>query len=298
MERAGLPPCGPRQHSGGAPAAEGPGAGRGGAPVPRPDASSGVEGLRVGRGLATEEEKARYVRRMFGAIAHRYDLTNAVISAGLHRRWKEATVRLLDLRPGGRGLDVCCGTGDLALLLARRVGARGRVVGIDVSEEMLRIARRRAAAAGTGAVCRFAQGDAEALALPDAAFDAATVGFGIRNVVHPASALRELRRVLRPGGQLAVLEFSRPRHAVLARLYDLYSFTLMPWLGRLASRHADAYLYLPTSIREWPDQDAFAAMLVRAGFERVCYHNLLTGIAAIHVGTRPPSGHAPGVARP
>ncbi len=249
-------------------------------PAPAPEPA----GVRVGRGLASEEEKARYVRRMFGAIAPRYDLTNTVISAGLHRRWKTMTVRLLRVPRDGRALDVCCGTGDLALSLARRVGPRGRVLGIDLSEEMLGIACRRAAAAGLAAVCRFTLGDAEALAAPDGVFDAATVGFGIRNVVHPEVALREIRRVLRPGGRLAVLEFSRPRSGVVRRLYDLYSFTLMPWLGRLASRHADAYLYLPTSIRSWPDQEAFAAVLARAGFAQVRYYNLLTGVAAIHVG--------------
>jgi len=251
-------------------------------------------GVRVGRGLASEDEKARYIRQMFGAIAPRYDLANTLISGGLHRRWKRATVWLVQVPPGGRAVDVCCGTGDLALLLARQVGPRGRVLGVDFSEEMLRIARWRAGAVGVGSVCRFAQGNAETLALPDMTFDAATVGFGLRNVVHLETALRELRRVLRPGGRLAVLEFSRPRSEVVRRLYDLYSFTLMPWLGRLASRHADAYLYLPTSIRRWPDQDAFAAVMGQAGFEQVRYRNLLTGVAAVHVGMRPSAGALPG----
>ncbi len=240
----------------------------------------------MARGLASDEEKARYVRRMFGAIAPRYDLANTLLSAGMHRRWKRAAVRLLGVPPGGRAVDVCCGTGDLALMLARQVGPRGQVVGIDFSGEMLRIARRRAVAAGVGAMCRFAEGDAERLALPDRGFDAATVGFGLRNVVHPDAALRELRRALRPGGRVGVLEFSRPRNLVVRSLYDLYSFSLMPRLGRLASRHADAYLYLPASIRTWPDQEGFAAMMTQAGFERVWYHEFMTGIAVLHVGTR------------
>ncbi len=247
-------------------------------------------GVRVGRGLASEDEKARYIRRMFGAIAPRYDLANTLISGGLHRRWKRATVRLVQVPPGGRAVDVCCGTGDLALLLARQVGQHGRVLGVDFSEEMLRIARQRAGAAGVGKVCRFAQGNAETLALPDMTFDAVTVGFGLRNVVHLEATLRELRRVLRPGGRLAVLEFSRPTSEAVRRLYDLYSFTLMPWLGRLASGHADAYLYLPSSIRRWPDQDAFAAVMGKAGFEQVRYRNLLTGVAAVHVAMRPSAG--------
>jgi demethylmenaquinone methyltransferase/2-methoxy-6-polyprenyl-1,4-benzoquinol methylase len=244
-------------------------------------------GARVGRGQASEGEKASYIRRMFGAIAPRYDLANTLISAGLHRRWKQATARLVRGLPGGRALDVCCGTGDLALLLARDVGPRGRVVGIDFSEEMLGVARRKAAAAGLGATIEFALGDAEALALPDAAFDGATVGFGIRNTIHPDTALRELHRVLRPGGRLAVLEFGTPPSHVVQRLYDWYSCTVVRWVGRLASRHSDAYLYLVTSIRAWPDQEAFAGMMVRAGFAQVHYYNLLWGIAVIHVGVRP-----------
>lgn len=243
-------------------------------------------GERVGRGEASEEERARYIRRMFGAIAPRYDLANAVISGGLHRKWKTMAAHLAQVPPGGRALDVCCGTGDLALLLARLVGPGGRVVGIDISEAMLAVARRKAAAARLGRVVAFGLGDAEALALPDAAFDGATVGFGIRNTVHPETALRELHRVLRPGAHLAVLEFSKPRSGVVRRLYGWYSYRVIPWMGRLVSRHTDAYLYLSTSIRAWPDQEAFAGMMTRAGFAAVRYRNLLGGIAAIHVGVR------------
>jgi demethylmenaquinone methyltransferase/2-methoxy-6-polyprenyl-1,4-benzoquinol methylase len=244
-------------------------------------------GERVGRGEAPEAEKARYIRRMFDAIAPRYDLTNALISGGLHSRWKQATATLTQMPSGSRALDVCCGTGDLALLLARLVGPRGHVIGIDISERMLSLARQKAAAARLGTRLEFALGDAEALALRDAAFDGATVGFGIRNTVHPEVALREFYRVLRPGARLAILEFSTPRSAMVRRLYDWYSFTVIPWLGHLASRHDDAYLYLPTSVRTWPDQEAFAAMMAGAGFEQVRYYDLLTGITAIHVGVRP-----------
>jgi demethylmenaquinone methyltransferase / 2-methoxy-6-polyprenyl-1,4-benzoquinol methylase len=250
------------------------------------------EGARVGRGLASEREKAQYVRRMFGAIAPRYDLANTVISAGLHGRWKRITARLVQVPPGGQAVDICCGTGDLAFLLARRVGPRGRVWGVDFSSEMLRVARRRAKEAGLDAVCRFALADAEALPFHDLTFHAATVGFGIRNVIHPSVMLQEIRRVLRPGGRLGVLEFGRPESDVLRQLYDMYSFTVMPWVGRVVSRHTDAYCYLPTSIRTWPDQEAFAAVLVEAGFGQVHYQNLCTGIAAVHVGIRPPSEHA------
>jgi demethylmenaquinone methyltransferase/2-methoxy-6-polyprenyl-1,4-benzoquinol methylase len=258
--------------------------------------TSNVRGLRrrwkgqvaaLARVFASEDEKASYARRMFGAIAPRYDLTNTVISAGLHRRWQRHAAALARVFPGDRAVDICCGTGDLMLLLARRVGPQGCVVGIDFSEEMLRVARHKMTAAGLGPSCRLVVGDAQALALRDETFDAATVGFGIRNTVHPAAVLREILRVLRPGGRLAVLEFGHPRSRPIRRLYDLYSFTLMPWLGRLISRHCDGYLYLPTSIRSWPDQQSFAALMAHAGFVSVEYRDLLGGIAAVHVGVRP-----------
>jgi demethylmenaquinone methyltransferase / 2-methoxy-6-polyprenyl-1,4-benzoquinol methylase len=244
-------------------------------------------GERVGRGQGSEAEKARYVRRMFDAIAPRYDLTNTLISASLHGGWKRTTAALVQVPEGGRALDICCGTGDLALLLAELVGPRGHVIGIDISERMLAVARQKAAGAGLGSRVDFALGDAEALAIRDASFDGATVGFGIRNTVHPEAALREFHRVLRPGARLAILEFSTPRNPIVRRLYDWYSFAVIPWLGRLASRHDDAYLYLTNSVRTWPDQEAFAATMARAGFEQVRYHDLLTGISAIHVGVRP-----------
>ena len=249
--------------------------------------TAGTVGERVGHGETSEDEKAKYIRRMFDAIAPRYDLINGLISAGLHQRWKQATVSFLRVPVGGRALDLCCGTGDLALLLARRVGAGGRVVGVDISEAMLDVARHKAAASGLGARTQFILGDVERLALRDGAFDVATVGFGVRNTIHPEAALGEICRVLRPGGRLAVLEFSTPRNGLVRGPYDWYSFTLVPWLGRLASRHSDAYRYLPISIRHWPPQEAFAEMMAGAGFVGVQYQNLLTGVAAIHVGGRP-----------
>jgi demethylmenaquinone methyltransferase/2-methoxy-6-polyprenyl-1,4-benzoquinol methylase len=241
----------------------------------------------LARVFASADEKVNYVRGMFAAVAPRYDLTNTVISAGLHRRWKREAAALAQVFPGDRAVDVCCGTGDLMLLLARRVGPRGLVVGIDLSEEMLRVARHKTAAAALGSSCRLVVGNAEALALLDESFDAATMGFGIRNTVHPETVLREILRVLRPGGRLVVLEFGRPRGRLIRRLYDLYSFTLMPWLGRIISRHGDGYLYLPTSIRSWPDQQTFATLMARAGFASVEYRNLFAGVAALHVGVRP-----------
>jgi demethylmenaquinone methyltransferase/2-methoxy-6-polyprenyl-1,4-benzoquinol methylase len=263
----------------------------------RGDDSVEPSGARVGRGGVSPDEKVRYVRRMFGAIAPRYDLANTVISAGLHRVWKRLAVKLADVPRGGVALDVCCGTGDLALLLARRVGPDGLVLGMDFSDEMLRIAQRHAAAADVSGMCRFVGADAHAIPAADGTFDVATVGFGIRNVARPDAVLRELCRVLRPGGRLAVLEFSRPRNPAIRQLYDIYSFTVMPWLGRAASRHPDAYVYLPTSVRHWPDQNAFGAMLRRAGFERVRYRNFGSGITTVHIAIRSPAADGPKLPR-
>lgn len=224
--------------------------------------------------------KRAYVRAMFSDIARRYDLLNSLLSFGLHRRWKRFAVRLAAAATGGAALDVCCGTGDLARLHRARVGRRGGVVGLDFAGPMLDVARARGGA-------RYVQGDAEALPVADGSFDAVTIAFGLRNVMRPDVALREMLRVLRPGGRLVVLEFSRPTNAPFHAAYDLYSFAVIPLLGRLLSRHGDAYSYLPASIRAWPDQEGLAAWLRDAGFARVTYHNLLFGAVAAHVGTKP-----------
>lgn len=240
---------------------------------------------------ASPERKRAYVRAMFGAIARRYDLLNSLLSLGLHKRWKRYAVDVAAPPAGGAAVDVCCGTGDLALLLWERVGPQGRVLGVDFAEPMVRLARDRAA--GRRGVW-FVQGDAEALPVPDATFHVATVGFGIRNVARVDRALRELHRVLRPAGRLVVLEFSQPRSRLFAALYDVYSYTVVPWLGRRVSRHPDAYRYLPDSIRAWPDPEAFRRMLEEAGFVRVRARSLLFGAVTAHVAERPGSDQEAG----
>jgi demethylmenaquinone methyltransferase/2-methoxy-6-polyprenyl-1,4-benzoquinol methylase len=240
------------------------------------------EGIRAGRRDLSAQERAGYVRRMFSAVAPRYDVTNTVISAGLHRRWKGATVAALALRPGERALDLCCGTGDLARLMRERLGADGTVAGVDFAEPMIVQARRRARGAAA-----FLVGDALAVPFGDASFDAAAVGFGLRNVADPGRALAEIRRVLRPGGRVALLEFARVASPMLRTLYDLYSFTALAALGRLVSGHPDAYTYLPVSIRHWIDQEGMLRLLEERGFSAASYRNLAGGIVAVYSARAP-----------
>jgi len=224
-------------------------------------------------GIETGRLSAEGVRRMFDRIAPVYDVMNRVMTAGLDRRWRAAAVREA-VRPGDRVLDACCGTGDLAVA-ARRAGAR-EVVGLDFSEAMLERARRKAPA------IEWVRGDLLALPFPEASFDVATVGFGVRNVEELDAALRELRRVLRPGGRLAVLEITTPR-GWLAPFYRLWFDRAIPLLGRALPGGA-AYTYLPASVRRFPEPEALAEALERAGFGNVRFRLYAGGIVALHVG--------------
>lgn len=240
------------------------------------------------------DRKRAYVRAMFSAIARRYDFLNSLLSFGLHKRWKRYAADCAAPPLGGAALDVCCGTGDLAFLLHQRVGPEGRAVGVDFAAPMVQLARQRAA--GRAGVW-FVQGDAETLPFQDATFDVATVGFGVRNVGDVDRALRELWRVLKPGGRLVVLEFSQPQNPLFSFLYDLYSCAI-PWVGRRFSRHPDAYRYLTTSIRGWMEQEGFSALLQKVGFQEVCYRNLLYGAVAVHLGEKPVRPRNPAVGGP
>ena len=228
-----------------------------------------------------EEKKAAKVGGVFSSVARRYDLMNDLMSAGLHRLWKRFAVELAGVRAGARVLDVAAGTGDLAVLLAARAGDAGQVWLTDINAEML--ARGRDRLNDAGHALPAMRCDAEKLPFAADYFDCVTVAFGLRNMTHKNTALGEMLRVLRPGGRLIVLEFSRVWRP-LAPFYDAYSFKILPVLGKLVSKDADSYRYLAESIRVHPSQKDLAEMMQQAGFERVDYFNLSAGVAAVHRG--------------
>lgn len=229
----------------------------------------------------TPEEKTRRVRGVFDSVTGKYDLMNDLMSWGMHRGWKRFAVAVSGARAGQRVLDLAGGTGDLARLFARRVGAAGTVVHTDINGAMLTAGRDRLL--DLGIALPAVQCNAEALPFRDRLFDCVSIGFGLRNVTRKERALAEMARVLAPGGVALVLEFSRIA-APLAPAYDWYSFTVLPMLGRLVAHDAASYRYLAESIRVHPDQDALKALMERSGFDRVDYHNLAAGAVALHVG--------------
>ncbi len=231
----------------------------------------------------TEDEKAARVRGVFDSVASRYDVMNDLMSGGLHRVWKAFTIALSGVRPGQRVLDVAAGTGDLSRAFARKVGPTGLVVMSDINGSMLRVGRDRLIDSGVLAPTVLC--DAEKLPFPDAQFDLVSVAFGLRNMTHKDAALRDMQRVLKPGGKLLVLEFSKP-WAPLRGAYDLYSFQVLPRLGKMVAGDPQSYQYLAESIRMHPDQETLAGMMREAGFGHVDWHNLTAGIVALHIGQK------------
>jgi demethylmenaquinone methyltransferase / 2-methoxy-6-polyprenyl-1,4-benzoquinol methylase len=229
-------------------------------------------------------EKARRVRGVFDSVADNYDLMNDLMSGGAHRLWKRFTLSLTNLRPGQRALDVAGGTGDLAKGLAQQVGDRGLVVLADINAAMLERGRDRLIDDGRVGNIHYVQANAERLPFADSSFDCITIGFGLRNVTDKPAALASMRRALKPGGQLLVLEFSRPIAPGLGTLYDAYSFHVLPLLGKLVARDEASYRYLAESIRMHPNQEKLLAMMQAAGLEGCQYHNLSGGIVALHRG--------------
>ena len=230
-------------------------------------------------------EKADLVRDVFDSVASRYDIMNDLMSCGLHRLWKRYTVNEAAVRPGDVVLDLAGGTGDLALAFAKRVGAEGHVVLADINAAMLEQGRKRLVDAGVAGNSSIAQVDAQNLPFADGSFDVVTMAFGLRNVTDKDAALRSIYGTLNTGGKAMILEFSEP-HKSLKPAYDLYSFKVLPALGKLVARDADSYQYLAESIRVHPDQETLKTMMTDAGFERCRYHNLAGGIVALHIGYR------------
>ena len=230
-----------------------------------------------------EDEKAGRVRGVFGSVASKYDVMNDAMSFGIHRIWKDAMMDWLAPRAGQKLLDVAGGTGDISFRFLKRAGA-GHATVLDLTEPMLVEGRKRAEAEAMAGQLDWVVGDAMALPFEDASFDVYTISFGIRNVTDPQQALHEAYRVLRPGGRLMVLEFSQIPNELMQKVYDLYSFNIIPRMGQVIARDRDSYQYLVESIRKFPDQETFLGMVRAAGFEQAKYRNLTMGVACLHSG--------------
>ncbi|MGO4999745.1 bifunctional demethylmenaquinone methyltransferase/2-methoxy-6-polyprenyl-1,4-benzoquinol methylase UbiE [Oceanisphaera sp. W20_SRM_FM3] len=229
-------------------------------------------------------EKEQMVASVFHSVAAKYDIMNDLMSFGIHRLWKRFTIDCSGVRKGQRVLDLAGGTGDLTAKFSRIVGETGQVVLADINDSMLKVGRDKLRNKGLGNNISYVQANAEALPFPDNHFDLITIAFGLRNVTDKDKALASMQRVLKPGGRLLVLEFSKPQHEIMNKLYDFYSFNILPKVGSLVAKDGDSYKYLAESIRMHPDQDTLKGMMEQAGLEQVEYFNLTDGIVALHRG--------------
>ncbi len=230
-----------------------------------------------------ESEKDQLVERVFKSVAENYDLMNDLMSFGVHRVWKRLAVLHLGVRHNSSVLDVACGTADISLAIAKKLGPSGRLVLTDINSSMLRLGRNRMIDHGHLTRFSYVQSDAENLAFSEGSFDRVIISFGLRNVTRINQALESMYQVMRPGSRLLVLEFSKPVIPLLEKIYHEYSFRVIPAIGKIVARDRDSYQYLVESIRQHPDQDTLADMMAQAGFERVEYFNLTGGIVAMHV---------------
>lgn len=230
------------------------------------------------------DEKAGLVANVFHSVAAKYDIMNDMMSMGIHRLWKRQTIASSGVRRGHQVLDLAGGTGDLTAKFSELVGDTGKVVLGDINDSMLKVGREKLRNRGLVSNIEYVQMNAEALPFPDNTFDAITIAFGLRNVTDKDKALRSMYRVLKPGGRLLVLEFSKPQHDALSKAYDFYSFNILPTMGQLVANDAESYRYLAESIRMHPDQDTLKGMMEDAGFEQVNYQNMTGGIVALHRG--------------
>ncbi|MBL1377413.1 bifunctional demethylmenaquinone methyltransferase/2-methoxy-6-polyprenyl-1,4-benzoquinol methylase UbiE [Zobellella iuensis] len=230
------------------------------------------------------DEKEQMVASVFHSVAAKYDLMNDLMSFGVHRLWKRFTIDCSGVRKGQKVLDLAGGTGDLTAKFSRIVGDSGQVVLADINDSMLKVGRDKLRNMGLGSNIAYVQANAEQLPFPDNHFDLITIAFGLRNVTDKDKALASMQRVLKPGGRLLVLEFSKPQHDIMNKLYDFYSFNILPKMGALVAKDSDSYQYLAESIRMHPDQETLKGMMEQAGLEQVEYFNLTDGIVALHRG--------------
>lgn len=250
--------------------------------IDRSDSDSGNDQTHFGYETVDANDKSRRVGEVFHSVASKYDVMNDLMSFGIHRVWKQFTLEQSGVRPGDRVLDLAGGTGDLAIKFSKRVGKNGQVVLADINESMLSVGRDRLTDMGIVGNVQYALADAEALPFDDDSFDCVSIAFGLRNVTNKSKALESMYRVIKPGGRLLILEFSKPVLPALGKLYDMYSFTALPMMGRLVANDADSYQYLAESIRMHPDQATLKTMVSDAGFDKVDYHNLTGGVVALH----------------
>ena len=254
-------------------------------PTDTPDPGAG-QSASFGYRDVPAAEKEGMVRRVFESVAPRYDLMNDLMSAGVHRLWKNTLIDVVNPRPGEKFLDVAGGTGDIAFRILARQGERSDVTVCDINHAMLEVGRNRAIDRGLLKGLTWSTGDAQALPFPDRSFDGYTIAFGLRNVTDIDKALREAHRVLKPGGRFYCLEFSKVSSAPMARAYDAYSERALPWLGRVIARDAESYRYLHESIRRFPPQRELSRRMTAAGLGNVAWRNLTMGVVAIHSGWR------------
>lgn len=233
------------------------------------------------------QDKANKVADVFHSVASKYDVMNDLMSLGIHRLWKRLTIESSGVRPGYKVLDIAGGTGDLTMQFSKRVGEQGQVILADINSSMLNVGRDRLLDRGYGSNIEFVQANAEALPFPDNHFNCVSIAFGLRNVTDKDKALASMTRVLKPGGRLLVLEFSKPANPMLSTIYDKYSFTALPFMGKLITNDSTSYQYLAESIRMHPDQETLKGMMETAGLVNCRYQNMSGGIVALHTGIKP-----------
>ncbi|MGB0834195.1 MAG: bifunctional demethylmenaquinone methyltransferase/2-methoxy-6-polyprenyl-1,4-benzoquinol methylase UbiE [Psychrobium sp.] len=233
--------------------------------------------------VKTSDKQAK-VADVFHSVAAKYDIMNDLMSFGVHRLWKRFAIDCSGVRPGQKVLDLAGGTGDLTAKFSRIVGEKGQVVLADINDSMLKVGRDKLRDLGVVSNVEYVQANAQALPFPENTFDLITIAFGLRNVTDKDEALRSMYRVLKPGGRLLVLEFSKPSNELLSKAYDMYSFNLLPTMGKVVANDSESYKYLAESIRMHPDQDTLKGMMENAGFEQAQYYNLTGGIVALHRG--------------